>query len=415
MVSFIFRGQQSLIKDVLKYATINVIEGKKRLWDFLESVLPEKIPLRGGVSGMQSRDEFTADISQGIKESSMSVRIMPYIMSRINWQDPANDPLFRQFIPLKSVMIPDLPVGKLDSLHEQIDSPVKGIVHRYPDKALFLPVSVCPTYCTYCTRSYGVGGNTDMITKERFKVFARQLDKAFEYIEGTEGLHDIVVSGGDAYYLPPHILEEIGNRLINMKNIERFRFASKGLAVAPQRFLDDKDPWTATLLRVSDKARHAGKHMALHTHFNHPNEVSWITEEASLKLLRAGLTVRNQSVLLKGINDNVETMTMLIKKLSKMVVIPYYVYQCDLVPKVEHLRTALSVLLDMEKQIQGKVAGFMMPKFVVDLPGGGGKRPAHTYESYNRETGVSTFTAPAIPGKEGQLYHYYDPVKCSTK
>ncbi|KAI1489052.1 L-lysine-aminomutase [Biscogniauxia mediterranea] len=392
----------------------NVLEKKKYLWEFLYDVLPGEIPRVKGLAGMQSRDDFMVDINQGIRASAMSVRVMPYILSRINWQDPANDPLFRQFIPLKSVMVEDLEVGKLDSLNEKTDSPVEGIVHRYPDKALFLPVSVCPTYCIFCTRSYGIGGLIEQFIKKPFKMSMERLEQAFEYIEKTEGLHDVVVSGGDAFYLHPHMLEKIGDRLIGMKNIERFRFASKGLAVAPQRFLDDSDPWTATLIRISDKARQAGKHMALHTHFNHPNEISWITEEASFKLLRAGLTVRNQSVLLKGVNDKVETMETLIKQLSKMVVIPYYVYQCDQVLKIEHFRTPLSVILDMEKQIQGKVAGFMTPKFVVDLPGGGGKRLAHTYESYNRETGIATFRAPAIPGKEDQVYHYHDPVNQST-
>ncbi|KAI1499631.1 L-lysine-aminomutase [Biscogniauxia marginata] len=387
----------------------NVLETKK-IWEFMDAVLPDEMPRGEGLGGMQSRDEFVADIASGIKASAMSVRVMPYVLGRINWNDPANDPIFRQFIPLKTAMIPDHPQLKLDSLHEKKDSPVEGIVHRYPDKALFLPVSVCPAYCVFCTRSYAVGGNTELVTKEAPKLSNKRLEWAFAYIESQEGLHDIVVSGGDAYYLQPHILEAIGDRLIGMKNIERFRIASKGLAVAPQRFLDSNDPWTEALIRVSDKARRAGKHMALHTHFNHPDEISWITEEASLKLFRSGVTVRNQSVLLRGVNDDVETMVALIQKLGKMCIQPYYVYQCDMVPKVEHVRTPLQTILDMESQILGRIAGFYTPKFVVDLPGGGGKRPALAHASYNRETGVSTFTAPAIPGKEGRVYKYYDPV-----
>lgn len=158
--------------------------------------------------------------------------------------------------------------------------------------------------------------------KDRYRQGLSALEKALDYIASKEDLHDIVISGGDSYYLQPHILEEIGDRLIGMPNIQRFRFASKGLSVAPSRFIDPTDEWTNALIRVSDKARQAGKHMALHTHFNHPGEISWVTEMASLRLLRAGVTVRNQSVLLRGINDNVETMSTLIKKLTKMVIQP---------------------------------------------------------------------------------------------
>ncbi|GAP90508.2 putative L-lysine -aminomutase [Rosellinia necatrix] len=346
----------------------------------------------------------------------MSIRLTPYVLGRINWEDPANCPIFRQFIPLKSIMMADHPELQLDSLHEQEDSPVEGIVHRYPDKALLLPVSVCPAYCTFCTRVSLVGPNTDTVVKDPPKLSHRKLAAAFAYIESQENLRDIVISGGDGYYLSPHILELIGDRLVNMKNIERFRLASKGLAVAPSRFLNRGDPWVEALLRISDKARRAGKHFALHTHFNHPDEISWITEKASRMLREAGVTVRNQSVLLRGINDNLETMSLLIKKLARMTIQPYYVYQCDMVPKVEHLRTPLQTILDLESQLRGSIAGFYMPNFVVDLPGGGGKRLACSFESYDRGTGVSTFRAPVLTDKDkaGRVYRYYDPIGSSS-
>ncbi|OTB16058.1 hypothetical protein K445DRAFT_59847 [Daldinia sp. EC12] len=379
---------------------------------FLDNVLPAEVPRHHRIGGMQSRDEFMGDVVSGMREATMSVRVMPYPLSLMNWKDPANDPIFQQFIPLRSIMMPDHPALELDSLHEQKDSPVPGLVHRYPDKALLLPTNVCPTYCIYCTRSYGVGGDTEVVTKESFRVTRNRLNNAFEYIESREGLHDIVVSGGDAFYLIPEMLEWIGDRLIGMKNIERFRIASKGLAVSPHRFIDKADPWTDALIRVSDKARRAGKHMALHTHFNHPNEISWVTELASLKLMQAGMTVRNQTVLLRGINDNIETMSTLVKRLAKMNIQPYYVYQCDMVKKIEHLRTPLRTILDLESAIQGTVAGFFIPKFVVDLPEGGGKRPAALRESYDRTTGISTFTQPALTeeAKVGKVYKYYDPI-----
>ncbi|KAI0450131.1 L-lysine-aminomutase [Xylaria acuta] len=398
--------------------TKNVVETKQRLSDFLDVVVPEKIPRPGSKAGMQTRDEFLGDVFGGIKSSTMSVRLMPHVLSRMNWADPANCPIVRQFIPQRSIMIKDHPYSGLDSLHEKADMPVDGVVHRYPDKALFLPLSACPVYCTFCTRSYGVGANTDLLVKGPFKLSRGRLENAFAYIESQDDLKDIVVSGGDAYYIPPHVLEWIGDRLINMKNIERFRIASKGLAVAPNRFLEIGDPWVEALLRISDKSRQAGKHFALHTHFNHPNEISWITEKASRRLSQLGVTVRNQSVLLRGVNDNVATMSSLIRKLAQMTIQPYYVYQCDMVPKVEHLRTPLQTILDIESQLRGSIAGFVMPNFVVDLPGGGGKRLACSFDSYDRDTGVSAFQSPVLTNKDkaGKIYKYYDPLKpCSEK
>ncbi|KAK5628162.1 hypothetical protein RRF57_003877 [Xylaria bambusicola] len=406
----------------------NLVEKQSALSEFLYAMIPSKVPRSVSIGGMQTVDEFCTDVYDGIKNSAMSIRIVPYVLSRIDWADPANCPVFRQFIPLKSIMIQDHPEVKPDSLGERWDMPVDGVVHRYPDKALILQylsmenisekslaLSICPTYCIFCTRSYGVGAHT-YITKQTFKLGKKRLENMFAYIRSQPQLKDIVVSGGDAYYLPPHVLEWIGDTFINMDNIERFRFATKGLAVAPNRILDEADPWTAVLIRVSDKARKAGKHFALHTHFNHPNEISWITEKASLKLSQAGVTVRNQSVLLRGINDDIETMSSLIQKLAKMLIQPYYVYQCDMVPKVEHLRTPLQTILDLQTQPRGSIAGFYTPSFVVDLPEGGGKRLAGDYESYDRDTGVSTFRAPILKknGKEGKLYRYYDPIKPSS-
>lgn len=203
------------------------------------------------------------------------------------------------------------------------------------------------------------------------------------------------------------------------------------------RFVDTSDDWTDALIEVTQKARNAGKAVALHTHFNHPNEFSWITEAAAQRLFAANVPVRNQTVLLKGINDDVPTMSTLIRKLADNNVDPvstpspylgpyslkflssqYYVYICDMVQKVEHYRTPLQTLLNLESEIQGTLAGFMTPRFIVDLPKGGGKRGASTYVSYDRETGVSTFKAPAVTAADGarggnekpKYFEYHDPI-----
>jgi len=150
----------------------------------------------------------------------------------------------------------------------------------------------------------------------------------------------------------------------------------------------------------------------MHTHFNHPNEISWVSREAAQKLFVNGLTVRNQTVLLKGVNDDVETMGALIRELGDNNIKPYYVYAGDMIAGVEDLRTPLSTALELEKQLRGFIGGFNFPAFIVDLPGGGGKRLAASYETYDRTTGRSTFVAPAIhgKGKEGRVYEYYDPL-----
>lgn len=395
-----------------RWSVANTVQGTAKLLRFLQAVVHETVPLDQSGLQVQSREEFIKDVLDGVTAATMAIRMTPYILSRVNWADPRHDPIVRQFLPMKSLMVPDHPKLALDSLHETADSPVKGLVHRYPDKALFLPTSVCPTYCMFCTRSYAVGADTDTVTKASLKPTRKRWEEAFAYIESQPGLHDIVVSGGDSYYLQPEQLRLIGERLISMPNIKRFRFASKGLAVAPTRVLDESDGWVSTLIDISNQAKRAGKAMAWHTHFNHPNEISWITSEASQKLFEAGVMVRNQAVLLRGVNDDFDTMSTLIRKLADNNIFPYYVYQCDMVERVEHLRTPLQTILDLEAKLRGSIAGFMMPSFVVDLPGGGGKRLACSFESYDRETGVSTYTAPAVTGRDkmNKVYEYYDPI-----
>lgn len=152
-----------------------------------------------------------------------------------------------------------------------------------------------------------------------------------------------------------------------------------------------------------------GKQVALHTHFNHPNEITWITEAAARHLFKHGVIVRNQSVVLRGVNDDVATMSSLIRKLAELNIEPYYVYQADMVKGVEELRTPLSSILDLEKHIRGTIAGFMMPDFVVDLPGGGGKRLANSFESYDRHSGLSTWKAPGVADPD-KVFEYYDPI-----
>jgi lysine 2,3-aminomutase len=351
--------------------------------------------------------EFYRDVEEGFTKAPMSVRVSPYLLSLIDWSAPYEDPLRIQFIPAASRLIPNHPKLTLDSLHEQEDAPVPGLTHRYADKALFLPLDTCPVYCRFCTRSYAVGVDTEEVEKVSLKANEARWKQAFAYIASRPELEDIVISGGDAYQLRAQQLEEIGNALLDMPNVRRMRFASKGPAVMPMKLITD-DAWFDALSRIVERGRKLHKEVVLHTHFNHPNEITEITKRAMDKLMERGITVRNQTVLQRGVNDSPETMTLLVKRLGHVNVHPYYVYLHDLVHGVEDLRTSLDTALFIEKHVRGSTAGFNTPMFVVDAPGGGGKRDAHSYEYYNRETGISVYTAPSV--KQGQYFLYFDPL-----
>lgn len=352
-------------------------------------------------------ESFIQDVEAGFARAPMAVRISPYLLSLINWEDPAHDPLRIQFLPMGSRFLPDHPKLGLDSLGEQADAPTPGLTHRYRDKALFLAIDTCPVYCRFCTRSYAVGLNTSEVEKVSLKANSGRWDKAFEYVASRPELEDIVISGGDSFNLRADWITEIGTRLLNMPNIRRIRFASKGLAVMPQKVLTDDD-WFSALVGVHQLGRELGKEVCFHTHFNHANEITAISQKAIQRLFSEGITVRNQSVLIRGVNDTIESMSTLVKRLSYINVHPYYVYIHDLVKGGEDMRTTLQTALDLEKYIRGLTAGFNTPTFVVDAPGGGGKRSAHSYEAYNQETGVSRWEAPSV--KPGQSFYYFDPI-----
>jgi lysine 2,3-aminomutase len=356
--------------------------------------------------GSLAHPDFLEDARRGFEKAPMSVRVSPYLLSLINWEDPYNDPLRRQFIPVASRLLPDHPKLGLDSLHERGDMPVEGLTHRYVDKALFLALDTCPVYCRFCTRSYAVGIDTEEVEKFHLKVNAERWQKIFAYVQSRNELEDIVISGGDAYQLRAEQLAEIGEALLAIPHVRRMRFATKGPAVMPQKILTD-EAWTDALTRVVDNGRKLHKEVVLHTHFNHPNEITGITEAAMNKLFERGITVRNQAVLQRGVNDDKDVMKLLVKRLGYVNVHPYYVYQHDLVQGVEDLRTTLQTALDIEKYVRGATAGFNTPTFVVDAPGGGGKRDAHSYEHYDRNSGISVYTAPSV--KKG-FFLYFDPV-----
>jgi lysine 2,3-aminomutase len=387
------------------YAAVTEAEFLDHRWQAKHSIT--NIPkLLAAIKGLVS-EAFIADAQRGFERAPMSVRVSPYLLSLVDWQNPYEDPLRLQFIPLGSRLLPDHPKLGLDSLHERADMPVPGLTHRYVDKALFLALDTCPVYCRFCTRSYAVGIDTDEVSKFQLKVNAERWQKTFAYIRSRPELEDIVISGGDAYQLRAEQIMQIGEELLSIDHVRRMRYATKGPAVMPQKILTD-DAWTDALTRVVEKGRTLHKEVVLHTHFNHPREITAITKAAMDKLCERGITVRNQTVLQRRVNDGVDVMKLLVRRLGYLNVHPYYIYMHDLVQGVEDLRTTLDAGLTIEKGLRGATAGFNTPAVVVDAPGGGGKRDAHSYEHYDRTTGVSVYTSPAV--HPGAYYFYFDPI-----
>jgi len=392
-------------RSIPAYAEIDEATFLDHIWQGRHSV---KTPteLLGTIENLVD-PSFFDDTREGFRRAPMAVRVSPYMIASIDWNDPYNDPIRRQFIPVASTLLPDHPRLTLDSLHEQDDSPVPGLIHRYVDKALFLPLNTCPVYCRFCTRSYAIGPDTEEVDKARLAKTPKDWQDAFAYIASRPELEDIVISGGDTYQLAPKSLELIGDSLLAIPHVRRLRFATKGPAVMPMKILTDH-AWTDALSAIVDRGRKLGKEVVVHTHFNNPNEISWITQRAMDVLFQRGITVRNQSVLIRGVNDDARTMTMLVKRLEYINVHPYYVYMHDLVKGVEELRTSIQTSIDLEKAVRGGTAGFNTPTFICDAPGGGGKRDVHSYEYYDRENGIAVYTAPSV--KPGKFFLYFDPI-----
>ena len=376
----------------IKFQNKNTVRKVSKLKDLIKGLVDNK---------------FIEEVEKGMLRAPMNLSISPYILSLINWEDPWNDPLRIQFIPVGDKFMDDHPMLSLDSLAEQSDSPVEGLVHRYFDKVLFLPLDVCPVYCRFCTRSYAIGGNTESVDKHRFKNAPEKWKRVFAYIASRPEIEDVVISGGDTYMLVPDRLKMIGEVLLEIPHVRRIRFASKGPAVMPMKILTDHE-WTAALIDVVNQGREKGKEVVLHTHFNSPNEITDITKQAMLLLFKKGVTVRNQSVLIKGVNDTAEKMIELIRKLSYMNVQPYYVYQHDMVTGTEDMRTSVKQTVELEKEVRGVTAGFNTPLFVTDAPGGGGKRDVHSYDYYDEVLGISIYRSPSVD--DSKMYLYFDPI-----
>jgi lysine 2,3-aminomutase len=359
------------------------------------------------ILGKRVSKEFIQDLREGQHQTPMNIRITPYVFSLIDWDNPIEDPLRKQFLPTGSTFLPDHPMHLADSLSEDDDSPVSMLTHRYPDKVLFLPTTICPVYCSYCTRSRIIGGSTETVEKETYGANQKKWDDVFDYLRNSPLVEDVVISGGDAYMLTPEQIKYIGENLLQIPHIRRIRLATKGIAVFPQKILTD-DAWVKAVSDIHKLGKAFGKQVVIHTHFSSPREMTKWSQMAMERLFDLGITVRNQAVLQEGVNNHVDYMVKLTRQLGFINIQPYYVYLHDMVPGCEHLRTTLREGVELEKAVRGTTAGFNTPTFVCDLPGGGGKRHVASYEYYDEENGISVWKAPYV--KKDQSFLYYDPI-----
>lgn len=348
-----------------------------------------------------------SEIRDGLKKVGMSIRLNPYMMDLVDWQNAETDPIRRQFLPMISELEPDHPCMSVDSLEERNTSPAPNLVHRYPDKVLFLVTSVCPVYCQYCTRSYAVGQDTATLRKDNV-TSANGWTAALEYIRSNPSIEDVVVSGGDIARLKPANIKALGHALLDIEHVRRIRFATKSVSVLPMKFLSD-EAWFSAIVEVAQRGRQMFKSVFVHTHFNHPREVTPLVEQAMRRLFSEGIHVRNQAVLLRGINDDPQTLIELTKKLGRVNIQPYYVYSCDMVLGTEHFRVRVPEMQRLEREVRGATAGFNTPLFIIDAPGGGGKRDVHSYEYRNDKYGISGYRSPSVD--PNRMFYHFDPLR----
>lgn len=282
--------------------------------------------------------------------------ITPYYFSLIRPDQFRDDPVFKQSVPLLAEL--DHTRHDLaDPLHEDADSPVPGITHRYPDRVLFHISNVCAMYCRHCTRKRRVGDLEQVPSRA-------DLEHGIRYIEKTPTVRDVLLSGGDPFMLSDEMIDWLLGRLRKIPHVEIIRIGTRTPVVLPQRI-------------TSDLAEILSRHHPLwvNTHFNHPQEITRSARIALATLANAGIPLGNQTVLLAGVNDCPRIIKELVHRLLENRVRPYYMYQCDMSEGLNHFRTPVGKGIEIVESLIGHTSGFAVPTYVIDAPGGGGKIP----------------------------------------
>ena len=304
--------------------------------------------------GIELPEETQEAFKQTVKKFPMS--ITPYYLSLIDTEDIENDPVFKQSFPSPLELV----ISKSemsDPLHEDKDSPVPGLMHRYPDRVLLMVSNKCSMYCRHCTRKRQVA-DVDSIPDKK------QISKGIEYIRKTPQVRDVLLSGGDPFLLSDEKLDWILSELRSIDHLEIIRIGTRTPVVLPYRITDN-------LVSILKKYHP----LWINTHFNHPRELTNSSRQSLAKLADAGIPLGNQSVLLAGVNDCPRIMRSLVHKLTYNRVRPYYLYQCDLSQGLSHFRTPVGKGIEILESLIGHTSGLCVPTYVIDAPGGGGKIP----------------------------------------
>jgi lysine 2,3-aminomutase len=345
--------------------------------------------LRNSFTSLRQLGQFLrlseSELFSVIGKQKPPLRITPYYASLIDPNNPAQA-IRRTMVPVQNELL-TAPEEKIDPLEEEHQSPTPQIVHRYPDRVLFLATGVCAAYCRYCTRTHLVS------KKEKSHCSIAEWDAAIDYIRQHKEVRDVLISGGDPLTMSDNRIEYLLSRLRKIPHVEILRIGTKVPVVLPQRI-------TTSLVETLKKYHP----LFMSIHLTHPDEITPEVAFACKKLADAGIPLGSQTVLLKGINDNVETFTKLTHELLKIRVRPYYLYQCDLIPGSSHFRTSVAKGLELIKGLRGFTSGYAIPHFVIDAPGGGGKIPLlPEYVTGKDENGY------ILVNYEGKTYHYPDP------
>jgi lysine 2,3-aminomutase len=361
------------------------------------------------------------DIKRDQQErATMSMLVTPQMLNTMRESDFANDPIRRYMIPMlsdRNAEFPSHPYAERDSLHEADMWAVEGLTHRYPTKVLAELLATCPQYCGHCTRMDLVGNNVPQVLKHRFEMKNKERYEAIlVYLQNTPSVRDVVVSGGDIANLPMHHLEDFMMRMLDIENIRDVRLATKGLMGLPQHFL--QDDVLAGLDRIAKKALKREVDVAIHVHINHAQSVTPLVGKAARKMHELGFRdVRNQGVLLRGVNDSPRALLDLSFMLQdRAKILPYYFYMCDMIPNSEHWRLSVAEAQGLQHAIMGYLPGFATPRMVCDVPFVG-KRWVHQVDEYDRVKGISYWTKNYRTGIEyddaealAKRYPYYDPI-----
>ncbi|WP_242895422.1 KamA family radical SAM protein [Actinomadura litoris] len=367
---------------------------------------------------------FYADLDRDRTErATMSMLLPPQMLNTMDASSTEAfraDPVRRYMLPVfgdRRTDWPSHPLAARDSLHEAEMWAVEGLTHRYPTKVLAELLPTCPQYCGHCTRMDLVGNSTPTVDKHRFLVKPPdRLAAMLDYLRRTPGVRDVVVSGGDVANLPWPRLESFVDALLDIDNIRDIRLATKALMGLPQHWLQDEI--RAGMERLAAKAHRRGVQIAIHTHVNAAQSVTPLVARAARAMLDTGIRdVRNQGVLLRGVNDSPAALLDLsFALLDEAGILPYYLYMCDMIPNSEHWRLAVWEAQELQHAIMGYLPGFATPRIVCDVPYVG-KRWVHQLADYDRERGISYWTKNYRTGLEAadpdaltRRYEYHDPI-----